>query len=170
MAKRNEIAKVTIDIDAGTATWVFADKGPNVVIDLADISAANTTRLTLHGIKQKGSDSYAGTESVADAREAVLAIQEMLYTGDWSTRAPGEPRQSVLAEAVARAQSITLEAAKKVLADVDAADALLADEDKNKGAVRKAIMGHPSVKLARAQIAMEKAQKELVNAPAFPGA
>jgi len=154
MAKRNEIAKKTVDVDSGSVTFTFADEGAPVVVELSKVSDANMTRLALHGMSQKCGDSYAGAESIADAREAVLGVQEMLYSGEWSTRAPGEPRTSVLAEALARATGKTVEAAKAAL------DAM--DDD-----TRKAVSAHPGVKKARAEIALEKASAELANAPAL---
>jgi hypothetical protein len=170
MAKRNEVAKKKLDIDAGTVTWAFADNGQLIVIDLAKISEAKRLRAALLGISHTGGDSYAGCDgNIADARESVLGFQEMLYDDatDWSTRAPGEPRTAVLAEAIARAQSITLEAAKAGLAAIDAADKLLSDTDPNKGAVRKALNTHPAIKVARHELALEKAKADLANAPAL---
>lgn len=154
MAKRNEIAKKSVDTDNGTVTFAFADGGSPIVVELSKVSDANVTRLALHGMSQKCGDSYAGAESIADAREAVLGVQEMLYSGEWSTRAPGEPRVAVLAEALARATGRTVEEAKTALAAMD--------ED-----ARKAVSAHPGVKKARAEMALEKASAELASAPAL---
>jgi len=169
MAKRNEVAKKTVDVDNGTVTFAFADNAAPIVVDLSKINAAKQNRLALHGLSQKCGDSYAGAESIADAREAVLGVQEMLYDNDaeWSTRTPGEPRTAVLAEAIARAQGITVEAAKAGLAAIDAADKALPDSDPNKGAVRKALNAHPAIKIARHELALEKAKADLANAPAL---
>lgn len=154
MAKRNEIAKKVVDVDAGTVAFTFADNGTPIVVELSKVSDANQNRLALHGLSQKCGDSYAGAESIADAREAVLGVQEMLYSGEWSTRAPGEPRVAVLAEALARATGRTVEEAKAALAAMD-------DE------TRKAISAHPGVKKARAEMALERANAELAAAPAL---
>lgn len=154
MAKRNEIAKKVVDVDAGTVAFTFADGGTPIVVELSKVSDANQNRLALHGLSQKCGDSYAGAESIADAREAVLGVQEMLYSGEWSTRAPGEPRVAVLAEALARATGRTVEEAKAALAAMD-------DE------TRKAISAHPGVKKARAEMALERANAELAAAPAL---
>jgi hypothetical protein len=156
MAKRNEIAKKAVDVDNGTVTFTFADSGSPIVVELSKVSAAKQTRLALHGLSQKCGDSYAGAESIPDAREAVLGVQEMLYDDnmEWSTRAPGEPRVAVLAEALARATGRTIEEAKAALAAMD--------ED-----TRKAVSAHPGVKKARAEMALEKANAELAAAPAL---
>jgi NACalpha-BTF3-like transcription factor len=154
MAKRNEIAKKAVDVDNGTVTFTFADSGAPIVVELSKVSVANQNRLALHGMSQKCGDSYAGAESIPDAREAVLGVQEMLYSGEWSTRAPGEPRVAVLAEALARATGRTVEDAKVALAAMD--------ED-----TRKAVSAHPGVKKARAEMALEKANAELAAAPAL---
>ncbi|MHB0978382.1 MAG: hypothetical protein ACYC1K_03235 [Minisyncoccota bacterium] len=154
MAKRNEIAKKAVDVDAGTVTFTFADGGAPIVLELSKVSESNATRLALHGMSQKAGDSYAGTESIADARESVLGVQEMLYSGEWTTRAPGEPRTAVLAEALARATNRTVDEAKAALAAMD--------EE-----TRRAVSAHPGVKKARAEMALEKANAELANAPAL---
>src|SRR3990172_663049 len=147
MAKRNEIAKKSVDLDNGSVTFAFADAGEDITVSLSKVPEANQNRLALHGLSQKCGDSYAGAESVAEARESVLGVQEMLYSGEWSTRAPGEPRTAVLAEALSRAQGITIEEAKKGLEAIDAADKLLPETDKNKGAVRKALNAHPAIRM-----------------------
>lgn len=152
MAKRNEIAKKKIDVDVGTVTFTFADEGAPIVVDLSKVPETNIQRLALHGLSQKCGDSYAGVDSVAEAREAVLGVQEMLYSGEWSTRAPGEPRTAVLAEALARATNRTVDEAKAALAAMD--------EE-----TRRAVSAHPGVKKARAEMALEKANAELANAP-----
>lgn len=154
MAKRNEIAKKTVDVENGTVTIAFADGGDPIVTHLSKVPESNVVRLALHGMSQKEGDSYAGAESIADAREAVLGVQEMLYSGEWSTRAPGEPRVAVLAEALARATGRTVEEAKAALSAMD--------ED-----TRKAVSAHPGVKKARAEMALEKANAELASAPAL---
>jgi hypothetical protein len=157
MAKRNEVAKKKLDIDAGTVAFIFTDSGAPIVIDLAKISEAKRLRAALLGISHTGGDSYAGCEgNIAEARETVLGFQEMLYddNAEWGVRTPGEPRVAVLAEALARATGRTVEEAKTALAAMD-------DE------TRKAIAAHPGVKKARAEMALEKATAELAAAPAL---
>lgn len=169
MAKRNEIAKKVVDVEAGTVTFNFADEGVPVVIELSGLSDAKQQRAALHGISQVAGDSYAGAESVSAARESVLGVQERLYDDaiEWSARGTGEPRTAVLAECIARAQGISIEQATAGLVAIDAADKKLAETDAAKGAVRKALSAHPAIKKARAEIALERATAELANAPAL---
>jgi len=61
---RNQIAKVTCV--GNVVTWTFEGHG-DVSIDLADVSEEMVTQAAIHGLKQKGSDCYAGASKAGPA-------------------------------------------------------------------------------------------------------
>lgn len=98
VTKKQKKATVETNEQAGTLTFRFA-AGGDFVASLADINPDITRRLTLHGLKQKLADSYAG--DVESPEFEVRDLYGELARGQWSTRAPGEPRITLLAEAIA---------------------------------------------------------------------
>ena len=134
--------------------------------DLNQLSAEMRNNLTCHGASQKLGDATAsvkkslaeklGREPTDDelrsaAREAVDSVWSQLLNGDWrAARGEGEakPRVGEVALAIARLQSISVEEAQ----------ALVAQVDKEKLAKWRA---HPQMKLAIAQIRQEKAEARL---------
>lgn len=145
MATRNSLCKKTVDVDAGTVTFEFTND-ETVVFELSSLDEAGLKRAALHGISQKGGDSYAGIKSADDAQKSLVATLEAVEKGEWNTRTPGEPRIGVLVMALARAAGKTEEEAKAVIESLD-------DDTK------KALAKDPAIKKAKAEIALEKAQK-----------
>ena len=154
MAKRNEVCSKTTDPKAGTIRFEFAD-GTVRVFDVAKIPTGSDADLNsrVHGPSQKLGDSYAGCEgSVTDAIAWYDEVAAALYAGTWTTRVAGEPKIGLFAEALARVKGWTVEDARKVI------DGL--PEDKKKG-----YRGHPKIKVAMAEIQMERAKKAAADAP-----
>lgn len=123
--------KKTIDAAAGTVTWDFGDDAPVVVATLDAIPADIIRRLALHGLSQKGGDSYAGAKSAVDdgdatsveayARECVGDVIQTLIAGKWSERAAGTgaPRLTVLVEAYMRRKGLTEAEARERIGQLD---------------------------------------------------
>ena len=145
MATRNSLCKKTVDVEAGTVTFEFTND-QTVVFDLATLDEAGMKRAALHGISQKGGDSYAGLKSADEAQKSLVATLEAVEKGEWNTRTPGEPRIGVLVQALARAAGKTEEEAQAVVDSLD-------EETK------KALAKDPAIKKAKAEIALEKASK-----------
>lgn len=138
---RNQVAKKEVNVEAGTVTFKFSD-GKELPISLDNIPAEMIRRLALHGIGQKVGDAYAGSD-VGDAHADASEVADMLQRGVWTERTAGEPRTSVLAEALARVAGQTVEAALEVIKGLD--------DDQ-----RKALRSHPQIKAAMSAIKAEK--------------
>jgi hypothetical protein len=155
------------DVDAKSTT--IAVGGDALEFDTAELGDEMRTTLMLHGLNQKMGDACAsikGAIAKATGREtkevtddevkpkAIAALRELwaqLVSGDWrAAKGEGEakPRVGEVAQAIARLQSIPVEQAQ----------ALVAQVDKEKLAKWRA---HPQMKLAIAQIRQEKAAAKL---------
>ena len=122
MAKKNEIAKKSyVDnegdekrsahVAATTIRFTFSD---GTVTDIlpSDLPENIVSCATLHGLSQKLGDSYAGAESVSDARESFDTMFERLQGGEWvAEKKAGGPRTSILVDAIAE---LLVEAGKPV--------------------------------------------------------
>lgn len=152
MAKRNEICKKTPDYDKGAVAFAFAG-ADTVEVTLDTFPAEIVTKLAVYGLSQKVGDSYAGIKDSAKAQEIATGLLETLTKGEWSVRIPGEPRQTLLVQALARAASkakgeeVTVEMAQEVLDSMD--------DDQ-----RKALAKDPAIKQAKLEIQQEKLEKE----------
>lgn len=155
------------DIDSRSSTITVG--GETIEFDTNDLSEEMRTTLLLHGLNQKLGDACASikgaiarattraTQDIPDeevkpkALEALRELWAQLVAGDWrAARGEGEakPRIGEVALAISRLQSIGIEEAQ----------ALVAQVDKEKLAKWRA---HPQMKLAIAQIRQEKAQARL---------
>ena len=119
-------------LESKTVVWTFAN-GEVRTFELDKVSPQVQIQLALHGASQKGGDSYAGDETVEDAIKSCEGVINDLYAGNWSTRAVGQSRSTLLAQAIARI-------AKQ---DVAAVTAQLEAMEEEKV---KAISKHPQVK------------------------
>lgn len=162
MAKRNALCKKTVDLDAGTVKFTFSDDDV-ITFDLADLDAKGVKRSALHGISQKGGDSYAGVKTVDEAKKILITTLSAVEKGDWTTRTPGEPRTIVLVAALARAAGKTEEEAQAVIDEIkNAVDSDMTEEE-NADRVKetlKALNNDPAIKKAKLDIASEKLAKE----------
>lgn len=139
---RNAKCTKVVDLDAGTVTFNFADGGTPIVVHLDDVEKS-LSHLALHGVSHKVGDSYAGAETVAEARQAAIKTIEMLVAGEWTIRTPGAPKIGLLADAIARMRGVPVEGVLEVLAKTD-------DETK------KGLRANPKIKALMSQIKAER--------------
>jgi len=146
--------RITRTINVEDGTIAFRVDGTEVLnVWLEDFKPDMLRRLTLHGISQKIGDAAAGLGDAEMIRAALINTAEMLRNGNWGAeRAPGKPRVTLLAEAIARVkqslgQDRTPEDVQKKLDVMDR---------KEKAEVRK----HPAVRKAMEQIREER-QKDV---------
>lgn len=124
----------------GFVRFEFAD-GEFLQCDAKDISGDIITRLVLHGVSQKVGDSYAGAESIGEARLVAQAVWNNLKTGIWAAKAA---RGGKIVEALHRATGQPLDVCLEKWADLP--------EGK-----QKALRKHPDIKRALADIEAERA-------------
>jgi len=147
MARR--ISRV-IDTEQGIVT--FRVNGADVLIARLDnYSPSIQRRLTLHGLSQKIGDAAAGITDAEEICRTLASVEDMLQAGKWGAeRAPGKPRVTLLAEAIARVkQSLGQD---RTPGDVQ--KKLDAMDRKEKAEVRK----HPAVRKAMEDIRAERAK------------
>ncbi len=150
MAARNSLCKKVVDLEAGTVAFAFTD-AETVTFNIGDLDEKGLRRAALHGISQKGGDSYAGVKSVKEAQENLVKTLQAVEKGDWSTRVPGEPRITVLVSALARAAGKTEEEAKAVI------ETIKSNPDEEAGKFQlKALNSDPAIRKAKLEIAAEK--------------
>lgn len=131
-----KVATKTVNLETQTVSWEFTD-GTDLSLSLSDLPAEIVTNLALHGLSQKGGDSYSGETDLQVAVAKVQGVIERLKAGEWrATREGGSGgRISDLAQALAQVTG-------KSLSDVVA---MLEEKTKEeKSALRK----HPRVALA----------------------
>ena len=143
------------DLDTGVCEFNFGD-GEQIVVNVDELPADIQRQLTLHGMCQKGGDSYAGAKgNYAEAKANLRQVIANLASGSWGSAGEGEgkPKLGELSQAIARIKGIDLTVAT---AAVEKAD----------DAKRKEWRAHPKIKAAIAQLRAEKAQAELDKAEA----
>ena len=151
--------KKVINLEEQTVTWTFGN-GAVRSISLDDLNEATQTHAALHGLSQKGGDSYASAGG--DYAFAVAALDTTLgnlragvfnnvRTGDGQPKGVGE-----LAAALVLAAGISMEEATALLANADEATV-------------KAIRTNGEVKVAIADIRAEKARAKAAAAVAASG-
>ena len=123
-------------------TFAFIDS-ESVTCDMADLPTDIVQALAVHGLSQKLGDSYASAESVEEARSAMVAVWDNLLAGNWNAKVS---RGGKLVEAMVRALGKTYEECMTVFQGMD---------DDAKKELRK----HPQIKLAMAEIEMERQTK-----------
>ena len=140
---RNEQAKKGYNAETREVFFEFAN-GERQVIGIDSLSDDMRERALVHGLLQKGGDSYAGSDTVEDAVEACKETLEAIGRGDWTT-----PREGVgaggadLIQALMRVKGATEEKARAVVMAMDAD-------------TRKAVRNNPAVKAVILQIQAEK--------------
>ena len=146
--------KKIIDTEAKSVTFNFGEDQEPLGLSLNDLPEEIVTHLALHGLSQKGGDSYAGKAD--EAPQHVAAIFDQLKEGNWTSRASGSggPRVTQLATAISTVLGIELNEVVEKLAGMEAEQ-------------RKAISNEPKVAAELARIKAEaaaKRQKELAEA------
>lgn len=148
---RVKVCDKDYDPDTGVFSFAFTN-GKTIEGNINDFGADIQKRLALHGISQKGGDSYASVKGdVAAAFSNCQEVIEQLKAGVWSGGGEGGPRIKDLAEAIARIKSVDVETATT---------AVTAASDE----LRKQWRSNPKVKSVMATIAAEKAAKALEDA------
>ena len=133
-------SKVTGD---GFVRFEFAD-GEIMQCNLEDIRSEDIIgRLALHGISQKVGDSYAGAESITEARLMAQGVWNNLTSGMWAVKAT---RGGKIVEALHRATGKPFDVCLEKFAGMDEA-------------AKKALRKHPDIKRAIADIEAENAAK-----------
>lgn len=136
--------KATVTVEGGILVWKFADVNETEVrIDPEVFSGDIQQQAIMHGLKQKLSDSYAGAESAAAAVGRFNEVLSVLKSGMWN--AGRSASGGIWVEALARAQGVDVEEARAVWVK-------LSDDQ------QKDVKAHKDVKLAKAQIDLERAQ------------
>lgn len=134
-------------------TFAFGD-GEALTLDTNELSQEIILELAIHGIKQKGGDSFAGAAGdYKFAKEACKRVLDALRAGEFNAgraagTGSGTAKNGELAEALAAIQGIELADATQMI------DAL--DEE-----VRKQVRAHPQIK---AKIAEQRAAKAAASA------
>ena len=150
-SKKPSFCSKEYDLETGEVSFTFGN-GKIVSCNISDFPAETQKQFTLHGISQKGGDSYAGVKG--NFAEGAANLEEVLANaklGIWRAgRGEGEsrPRLGELAEAIARIKSVPVEQA---MAAVEKAT----DEQ------RKTWRGNAKVKSVIAQLRAEAAAKVL---------
>ncbi len=136
------IKKAVITKDGNSWRYVFGN-GKSIVASLDELSAEIIFDLTMHGLKQKLSDSYSGKTLDYEIEAEVRAVWETLVSGQWN--AGRSSAGGIWVEAIARAAGSTIEEAQTVWTGLDEA-------------TQKDVKKDTDVRLAKAQIEMERAQ------------
>jgi hypothetical protein len=131
------------------ASFSFGD-GTDISLDTNELSDDVKEALMMHGLLQKGGDSYAGAAGdYKFAKERLQAVLQNLLEGKFNaTRAAGEkkPKTGELAEALAALKSVEV-------AEASAAIEAMTEEQ------LKEVRAHPRVKAKIAELRAIKAAK-----------
>ena len=162
-----ETKQITATVDEKRGEVAFAIIGlPSLAIGLSELTPEVARYAALHGLKQKIGDAAAmkrntetgASATLADKREAMLAVIERLLAGQWNaTREGGTGGASLLAAALVRLQP------SKTLADVRAWLETKTDAEV------KALSLNPKVAPIIAEIRAERAGADAVDSDALLG-
>jgi hypothetical protein len=156
---RNRLAKKVVDRETGVVRIEFTD-GTKVEVNVNELSEDVRALAAFHGISQKLGDSYAGADSVDEARESAEAVRDNLLAGNWTAgREGGGGGVSILVQALFEAtqhEGRTLEDCQELVAD-------MSDEQ------RKGLRQLPQIKANMDRIAAERAQKRYEKSRAAAG-
>ncbi len=149
--------KKSIDVEAQRVSFVFGEgeAAETVVASLSDLPQEIIVQLALHGLSQKGGDSYAGAKAAtaeldiepeAWAKGQVESVLEQLRAGNWAVRTGGGGAQVTdLARAIAEATGEAVESCVERVAESD---------KETKAALRK----HPEIAPILARMRRERAE------------
>ena len=152
-AAKVKFSKKEYDLDTGVVSFIFEPGTPNeetIEQAFGDLPKEIQVQLGLHGLSQKGGDSYASVKgNVQQAKANLRDILAQLQSGEW--RGAGDearPRLAELAEAISRIKGTDLEKTKVAVEK--------ATDDQ-----RKNWRSNAGVKAMIAKIRAEKAAKAL---------
>jgi len=147
-----QIAKKEIGESSIKFTW--ADETVTEVA-MAGFSPEIVERAAKHGISQKLGDSYSGAAGdVQAAKAALMETLDALREGDWNRKGGGISSGGIWVEALARAADDTIEKALEAWNTMG---------DAERSAMRK----DSRVKLAKAEIEVERAKAKAEEAAPF---
>jgi hypothetical protein len=153
--------KKSYDVTSGIVTFEFENEETRTLA-LDDYSPEIQRQLALHGLSQKGGDSYAGAARAADEEgisvedycvAAVERVDQQLRDGNFNAGGGGGVRGGIFAEALAKATGKTLDEALAVINSLP--------EDKI-----KEVKKHPAVKNEMLQIRAARAAAAASNSSA----
>ena len=149
---RASICSKAINEDLSGVTFTFTD-GETKTLNLSDLAPEIVTKLALHGLAQKGGDSYSGAkaEELDIAKAKLDNVLSALRESRWSTVRAGGPVATDLARAIANVTGRTLAEVVEALSEVDAS---------TKAKFKKT----PEVARELYRMAQEKAEEELRKA------
>lgn len=128
----------------------FTD-GSTVEVLFTQLTEEILAELTALGLGSKLGDSYAGAGGdVKLAHAQARVVADTLLAGSWTSRGTGMASATV--EGIARALGLSVEEAQEKFDGLDEAK-------------QKAVLAHPQVKAAIAQIKAERAGKKATAAP-----
>jgi len=133
--------------------FIFIDGGEELECSIEMLSTDIIHQLALHGLSQKVGDSYSGAESVVEARALAQGVWDNLKAGNWAVRSG---RGGKVVEAMVRATG----------KDYGECLTVWNAMDKKEQAALKA---HPQMKLATAEIDLERATAAQASAPTDQG-
>lgn len=102
--------------------------GDSDTITLEDLVAWGLfERSAVHGISQKGGDSYAGDKDAADAYESYMEVRTQIASGKWTEGGVGGAGagSSILLKALVEATGQTIEAVRTTLATLSQKEKLV---------------------------------------------
>ncbi len=159
------MAKKIVNLETATVEFDFTkDGGEKLAVALSELPAEIVQRLALHGLSQKGGDSYAAAKNqanpVAWAQEQVKGIIESLKKGVFNAGRTGEgtARVSILARALHNLKIAAGEASTEAEAQafVDSLSKEQVAEYKGKKKVAREL---DKIRLADAKARLERAEK-----------
>ena len=122
--------------------------GHTLEIVLGALSDDVIKKATLHGLKQKIADSYAGVTTSHEVEAAADSVIQALMTGNWN--AGRSSLGGIWVEALARAAGVEIDVARSKWDEMD---------EETKKDVKK----NPAVKTAKAEIDLERAKSKVGN-------
>jgi hypothetical protein len=127
-------------------------EGQPLTVELKELGKDIIKHLALHGLSQKLGDSYSGETDIKVARTKAEGVAKRLRDGDWRAvrEGGGGGRITDLAQALARVAGQEVEAATKVIENMDK------DE-------KSELRAHHQIKVAMAEIAAERAKAALAK-------
>lgn len=137
-----QLKKANVEVKENGLVWNWADE------TITEVSATDFPReildhAILHGLKQKLADSYSGSVTVREAREAFQGVLDALLAGQWN--AGRSSSGGIWVEALAKAAGVSVDEAREKWNSLD--------EDTQKDVKKNA-----GVKAAKAEIELERAK------------
>jgi len=147
----SRVKKCKVEKKETAIVFTFEGQEP-LVVETGDFSPEICQQAMVHGFAQKLADSYAGSATVTEALGKFTDVLGVLMQGQWN--GGRSSNGGIWVEALARAAEVSLDEAQAKWIEMD--------EEK-----QKAVKGSPAVKLAKAQIELERATAKADGVDAF---